>query len=81
MTHTILPAAPTPITKRPKDMLFEEYRELRAKVNKQIKKRLQQGFLVHLSNELMLDAKGRPVAMRFGTGKTLVGSTKFLPVI
>ena len=81
MNRTILPEAPNPITKRPEKMPFEEYKTLRAKVNKLIRLRLQKGFLVHLSNELMLDAKGRPVAMRYGKGLTRIGSTADLSII
>jgi hypothetical protein len=49
-------------------------------MNKAIKARLR-GFLVHLSNELMYDELGKPVAMKYRKGKTFVGSTKMLQLV
>lgn len=74
---TVLPPAPVIYNERPKNMSMEEFRTARRHMNAAIKARLK-GFLVHLSNEVMLDELGKPVAMKFRKGRTFEGSTKNL---
>lgn len=77
---TVLPPAPVIYNERPKKMSFEDFKVARANMNKAIKARLR-GFLVHLSNELMYDELGKPVAMKYRKGRTFVGSAKHLQLV
>lgn len=78
---TVLPPAPEIINERPKKMSFEAYKAARTAMNKAIKERLQKGFLVFKSQELILDQQGWPVAKAFKRGHTHVGTTRFLQIV
>lgn len=78
---TVLPPAPEIINERPKKMTMKAYRAARTAMNKAIKARLQKGFLVFKSQELILDQQGRPVAKAFKRGHTHVGTTRFLQIV
>lgn len=80
-TATVLPQAPAPVNERPDGMSFEDYKKLRKETNKTIRDRVKKGFLVFLSNEILLDAQNRPVGMKYRYGKTFVGNTRFLQLV
>lgn len=80
-TATVLPPAPMPVNERPDNMSFEDYKKLRKETNKAIRDRVKKGFLVFLSNEVLLNDRNQPIGMKYRTGKTLVGSTKMLQLV
>jgi len=78
---TVMPKAPNPVNERPSTQTMKEYREERRSYKQAIKDRLQQGCLVFLSQEILFDELGKPVAMRYKKGKTFVGSTRTLQLV
>lgn len=78
---TVLPAAPDPVNERPAKMAFDAYQKLRTETNKAIKARLQNGFLVFKSQELIFDQQGRIIAKAFKRGHTHVGTTSILQLV
>jgi len=78
---TVLPPAPDIINERPSKMSFEQYKTARTAMNKAIKQRLQKGFFVFKSQELILDQQGRSVAKLFKRGRTHVGTTRALQLV
>ena len=50
---TVLPSAPDPINERPAGMSMKDYREARISVNKALRSRLKEGFLVYCAAEII----------------------------
>lgn len=75
--QAILPPAPEIITARPEGMSDMEYKLARKESRRKITKRLKNGFLVWLSNEVLFDdhQPPRPIGMRYLKGLTFVGDT------